>query len=82
MYNNVIIDLLSPQSTPIKKNRLVEERDSASPDGGHTNPGFNDSDIPADISLAEEGKYKLTLLRKLLFCRKGNVTFVTVLKVS
>ncbi|XP_063429617.1 uncharacterized protein LOC134712218 [Mytilus trossulus] len=48
-------DILKPQSTPIKKNRLVEERDSASPDGGHTNPGFNDSDIPADISLAEEG---------------------------
>ncbi|CAC5379103.1 unnamed protein product [Mytilus coruscus] len=48
-------DLLKPQSTPIKKNRLVEERDSASPDVGHTNPGFNDSDIPADISLAEEG---------------------------
>ena len=54
------VDLLKPVSTPTKKNHLIEEREVPSPDGGVANPGFNDSDIPADISIAEEGKKYLS----------------------
>lgn len=47
-------DLLKPTSTPAKRAILVEDCELPSPDGGVSNPVFNDSDV--DINLAEEGE--------------------------